>query len=221
MENNNQEKVAKKNTVLDIMSDNIDSLAEALSKAQATIENVSKDRQGYSYKYADLASCLDAVRKPLSDNGFSLSQIISQDEDKMPVLITLLIHKSGQWLKSTFPIESVVMKQGNPLQHLGAGITYIRRYALSAIVGLTQEDDDAQSLSKKEEKTLEITPSHQLKGLCVQHGLSPAEFTKFHKIVSDKPETVKHGVDNFALLKEQFESFKKEQLVEVENANTH
>ena len=156
---NNEINITKRNTVLDIMSDNIDSLAEALSKVQAVIENVSKDRQGYSYKYADLASCLDAIRKPLTDNGFSISQIISQDEDKRPVLITLLIHKSGQWLKSTFPIESVVMKQGNPLQHLGAGITYTRRYALSAMVGLTQDDDDAQSLTKKPESSPEVKAS--------------------------------------------------------------
>jgi hypothetical protein len=191
-------------TALDIMSDNIDSLAEALSKVQAVIENVSKDKKGYSYKYADLASCLDAIRKPLADNGFSISQIISQDEDKRPVLITLLIHKSGQWLKSTFPIESVVMKQGNPLQHLGAGITYTRRYALSAMVGLTQEDDDAQSLTKKPESSPEITASQELKSLCVQNGLSTEEFAKFHKIESAKPETVKYGVDNFIVLKERF-----------------
>lgn len=205
--------VYRKNTACDIMSDNIDSLAEALSKVQAVIENVSKDKKGYSYKYADLASCLDAVRKPLADNGFSISQIISQDEDKRPVLITLLIHKSGQWLKSTFPIESVVMKQGNPLQHLGAGITYTRRYALSAMVGLTQEDDDAQSLTKESKSSPEITASHELKSLCVQHDISAGEFAKFHKIDSAKPETVKYGVDNFSVLKERF--------LEASHADTH
>jgi hypothetical protein len=206
---NNQENavtvVYKKNTACDIMSDDISNLADALSKAQAAIENVSKDRQGYSYKYADLASCLDAIRKPLTDNGFSLSQIISQDGDKMPVLITLLMHKSGQWLKSIFPIESVVMKQGNPLQHLGAGITYTRRYALSAMVGLTQEDDDAQSLTKKPEVPSTLTVSQKFISLCSEHKLPAKEFAEFCGVNSEKPETVKQGIDNFIALKERFE----------------
>lgn len=199
-----------------LMSENIDCLAKALSKMQAAIENVSKDKQAYGYKYADLASCLAAVKKPLSENGFSISQLVGQDEDKNPLLITLLIHESGQWLKSTFPIENVVMKQCNSLQQLGAGLTYTRRYALSAIVGLTQEDDDAQSLPKKDpqsvlktpEKEHELSPAQKLKGLCLKHKLDIKEFTTFHEINSDTPETVKNGVENFELLKAKFENAK-------------
>lgn len=191
-----------------LMSENIDCLAKALSKMQAAIENVCKDKQAYGYKYADLASCLAAVKKPLAENGFSISQLVGQDEDKKPLLITLLIHESGQWLKSTFPIENVVMKQCNSLQQLGAGLTYTRRYALSAIVGLTQEDDDAQSITKKPEKTqgltLEVSEAQKFMGLCQQHNLDPKAFAKFHKINSDQPETVKKAVENFELLKKGF-----------------
>jgi hypothetical protein len=60
-----------------MMSEKIDCLAIALSKAQSVIENVGKDKQGYGYKYADLASCLEAIKKPLSDNGLSIVQPIS------------------------------------------------------------------------------------------------------------------------------------------------
>jgi hypothetical protein len=65
----------------------------------------------------------------------------------------LLIHESGQWIKSIFSIENVVTKNkqgvvtGNALQHFGAGVTYARRYALSSIIGLAQEDNDAQSFN--------------------------------------------------------------------------
>lgn len=187
-----------------LMSEKFESLAAALSKAQAAIENVSKDKQAYGYKYADLASCLAAVKKPLADNGLSVSQIVSQDKEGKQVLVTLLIHESGQWLKSIFALENVVMKQCNSLQQLGAGITYARRYALSAIVGLTQEDDDAQSVSKVVEKEQGLTVVKEFMNLCAQHKLDAKDFAKFHNIDSQHSETITNGIANFNSLKEQF-----------------
>jgi hypothetical protein len=209
MENNNNDA---------LMSNSIESLATALSKAQAAIENVSKDKQAYGYKYADLASCLAAVKKPLADNGLSVSQLVSQDKDGKQVLVTLLIHESGQWLKSIFAVENVVMKQCNSLQQLGAGLTYTRRYALSAIVGLTQEDDDAQSVSKIVRKEpglpgLIISPVEEFMSLCAEHDLNAREFAKFHNIDSQHSKTVENGIANFNSLKEQF--------LNAETTNTH
>lgn len=187
-----------------LMSEKIDALAIALSKAQSLIENVSKDKQAYGYKYADLASCLQAVKKPLADNGLSISQLVTQDRDNKQVLVTLLIHESGQWLKSVFGIENVVMKQCNSLQQIGAGITYARRYALSAIIGLTQEDDDGNSVPKfkKEEESKDLIS--ELMNLCNNNRVNIKEFTKFHNIDSSNIETVKSGIANFELLKKQF-----------------
>ena len=194
-----------------LMSEKIENLAVALSKAQAAIENVSKDKQGYGYKYADLASCLAALKKPLADNGLSVSQLVNQDKDGKQLLVTLLIHESGQWLKSILCIESVIVKNkkgevtGNSLQQLGAGLTYARRYALSAIVGLTQEDDDAQSVSSKVvEKEQGLTVVKEFMNLCAEHKLNAKDFAKFHNIDSQHSETITNGIANFNLLKEQF-----------------
>lgn len=189
-----------------LMSGEINALAGALSKAQAAIESVSKDKQAYGYKYADLASCLQAIKKPLSDNGLSISQLVTMDKDKQ-VLVTLLIHNSGQWLKSIFCIENVVMKQCNSLQQLGAGLTYARRYALSAIVGLTQEDDDAQSvpkIKKNEEASEKEETINKLITLCNADRLNVKDFTKLHGIDSGNIETVKNGIINFESLKKKF-----------------
>lgn len=205
MENNNNDA---------LMSNQIESLVEALSKAQSLIENVSKDKQAYGYKYADLASCLAAVKKPLADNGLSVSQIVSQDKDGKQVLVTLLMHKSGQWLKSIFALENVIMKQCNSLQQMGAGITYARRYALSAIVGLTQEDDDAQSVSSKViEKDQGLTVVKEFMNLCAEHKLNAKEFATFHNIDSKHSETITNGIANFNSLKEQF--------LNASNTSTH
>lgn len=195
MENNHTES---------LMSNKIDALATALSKAQSLIENVNKDKQAYGYKYADLASCLQAIKKPLADNGLSISQLVTQDKDNKQVLVTLLIHESGQWLKSVFGIENVVMKQCNSLQQIGAGITYARRYALSAIIGLTQEDDDGNSVPKFKKEDDNKEKINELITLCNSHRLNTKEFTKFHNIDSSNIETVIQGITNFELLKKKF-----------------
>lgn len=66
-----------------LMSEKIDCLTLALSKAQGQIENVFKDKLGAkgNYKYADLASCLDTIKGPLKDNGLAVSQLISETQD--------------------------------------------------------------------------------------------------------------------------------------------
>lgn len=148
-----------------LMSEKIDLIALALSKLQFEIENVNKDKtvvtQKFKYKYADLSSCIDVIKKSLRDNKMSISQLGSFDNNGKQILVTLLMHESGQWLKSIFYIhDNEESTTGNSLQKLGATLTYMRRYALSAIVGLTQEDDDAQSLTKNSNKVKEnLIPS--------------------------------------------------------------
>lgn len=187
----------------DLMSVEINELASALSKAQATIENVSKDKQAYGYKYADLASCLHIVKKPLADNGLSISQLISQDGDKH-ILITLLLHSSGQWLKSTFVIENVVMKQCNSLQQLGAGISYARRYTFSAIIGLAQEDDDAQSITPKKENSDAEKSAATLIALCHAKSVDPKKFAEHFKFTGKDLDKVNDAISNFPAKLEEY-----------------
>lgn len=119
-------------------------LAAALAKAQAAFPKVLKDREAkiesakatYSYKYSDLASLLDAVRKPLSDNGLALSQPIEITPTGM-VLHTMLLHSSGAHLDSYYPLAS----HDRP-QEMGSEITYSRRYTAGAILCIASEEDD-------------------------------------------------------------------------------
>ena len=123
-------------------SESIADLAAALSKAQASITGALKDSSNpfFKSKYADLASCWDACRKQLSDNGLAVIQTIEINEGRA-VLVTTLAHSGGEWIKSYCPI---LTKDDSP-QGQGSGITYARRYALAAIVGLAQIDDDAEA----------------------------------------------------------------------------
>lgn len=126
---------------MEIMSADISKLAEALSKMQGCVTGVTKDKVAkagsYSYKYADLADVWDMVRKPLAENGLSVTQTYHENDNHI-VLITMLMHSSGQWIRSTLKI----ITQGLKIQQIGSEMTYNRRYALSAILGIAADDDD-------------------------------------------------------------------------------
>lgn len=123
-------------------SENINELAAALAKAQGQITGALKDSSNpfFKSKYADLASCWDACRKPLSENGLAVIQSTAEKDGHLYV-VTTLAHASGQWMRGWLPVKT---KDDSP-QGQGSGLTYARRYALAAIVGLAQIDDDAEA----------------------------------------------------------------------------
>jgi hypothetical protein len=132
------------------MSEKLNDLFAALSKFQGELENASKGKQGHGYKYADLAECINVAKPHLAANGLAVSQMLGSDEQGKQTMITLLSHSSGQWISSEFVMVNAVLQGGsgkNPAQVLGSAITYQRRYAYAAIIGLAQEDDDAASVS--------------------------------------------------------------------------
>ena len=130
---------------------NVGELAAALAKAQAAFPKVVKDRVAkiktssgqYEYAYADLASILEAVRRPLADNGLAIIQRmgIYDNVDGSSyaglLLVTEVLHTSGARISSTYPLT----KHDRP-QETGSEITYARRYALSALLGIASEEDD-------------------------------------------------------------------------------
>jgi hypothetical protein len=142
-----------------MQSETIGALAAALSKAQADITGALKDSSNpfFKSKYADLASCWDACRKQLAANNLCVIQTTDLDDlTNQTVLKTILAHSSGEWVKSITPI----LTKDNSPQAQGSGITYARRYALAAIVGLAQVDDDAEAAQGR--KPLTVDPRGDL-----------------------------------------------------------
>lgn len=133
-------------------SEQLNELAAALSKAQGQIEGAKKDSANpfFKSKYADLASVWEACRKPLTENGLSIIQCPEESENGIAIE-TMLLHSSGQWKSSRYsmPVSKI------DAQAVGSAITYGRRYALAAMVGVAPEDDDgnAAAKGKPEEKT--------------------------------------------------------------------
>ena len=130
---------------MSMQSENINELAAAIAKAQGEIINPLKDSDNtyFKSKYADLSAVLEVCRGPLSKNGLAVIQFPDIVAEK-PVLTIIITHSSGQWIKT-----SAILPLHKPgAQEVGSCITYFRRYSLAAILGIYQEDDDAETAQK-------------------------------------------------------------------------
>jgi hypothetical protein len=138
-------------------SETVSQIAAALARAQAELENPEKSltatipspfprEEGRTFRYASLASGLEIVRKCLGKHEIATVQATAIDrESGLIQLTTTLILGSGEWLSSDWPVCPV--NETAAPQRMGAALTYARRYALFALVGIAGEDDlDAPEL---------------------------------------------------------------------------
>jgi hypothetical protein len=138
-------------------SETIGAIAAALAKAQGELTNPEKSlvatirspfarEADHSFRYASLASGLDIVRKSLGCHEIATIQTTAIDNDSGQIrLTTLLAHASGEWISSDWPVCPIT-DTVSP-HRMGAALTYARRYALFALVGIAGEDDlDAPDL---------------------------------------------------------------------------
>jgi hypothetical protein len=125
-------------------SEQINELASALVafkkacppiKKESTVKVATKTGSSYSFEYADLSTIDSAINEPLTANGLAVSQLVEEPG----VLTTILLHSSGQFIstRSVLPPGNVSDKQA-----IGGVITYLRRYALTAILGIVADEDD-------------------------------------------------------------------------------
>jgi hypothetical protein len=142
-------------------SSSIGSLAAALAKAQielvnpeksmiATIQADGKGRGEQIFRYAPLSSGLDIVRKTLGKHEIAAVQATAIDHEAGIIRVTTrLCHSSGEWIASDWPV-CPLDDMARP-KRMGAALTYARRYALFALVGIAGEDDlDAPDLNAPE-----------------------------------------------------------------------
>lgn len=114
-------------------------LYTALAKAQAEFLPIEKNREGQDgnrrFPYADLEEIIKKTRPALTKNGLAVIQL-PQLVEKGHILITILAHQDGGTIQSEMRIPEL-----GELKKFGGGITYLRRYAYQAVVGVTADDD--------------------------------------------------------------------------------
>lgn len=166
-----------------IMSEQVDQLAAAMVKAQGALPVIPKTKQAkiatknggeYRYSYADLEDVVTATRPILRDNGLCVKQYPTAAG-----LITLVMHESGQYVGA----EMVLAPQDTP-QGQGSALTYARRYAYCAALGIVADEDDdataAQHATAGSDDTPRPWPTERVK----PEGKA-AEWAEFKMIHSD------------------------------------
>lgn len=139
-------------------SETIIELSKAFAKMQKELEQPFKNANNpfFKSKYVPLENVVDSITRASSKHGLSFTQFPSSDENGNVTVGTMVMHESGEWIEYD-PICLKPVK--NDPQAVGSAITYAKRYALSAIFGITSDNDDdgneAMQLGKAASKTIQ------------------------------------------------------------------
>ena len=133
---------------------------KSLSTFQKECPVIHKGTTGYGYSYADLPAIFEVINPLLEKHGLGFTQPICGTKVK-----TILFHvETGETIESETDIpQGVSLAKMNEFQVLGSAITYIRRYALSSMLGvITDKDTDAsgEQTSKQPKKEV-LSPKHE------------------------------------------------------------
>lgn len=121
-------------------SENITELLAALAEAQFEFPTMPKSSKAYGYNYTDLDTIVQMTKPILHKHGLAYIQSVGGGGERV-TLTTRLFHKSGQYIEDTAAIPEITGAKNNAAQLLGMGITYMRRYALCAMLGITSDED--------------------------------------------------------------------------------
>jgi hypothetical protein len=132
-------------------SETIGKLAEALAAAQGEMQPIPRTKENpyFKSKYADLAAVVQATTPILAKHGLAVAQFPGYKANAVDgateVLTTIVMHSSGEWVSDQMPL----LMSKRDAQGLGSAVTYARRYAYGAAVGIvTDDDDDGQQASQ-------------------------------------------------------------------------
>jgi hypothetical protein len=135
-------------------SEKIDLISKALVEAQKGFGSAIKGSKNPYFKssYADMSSVVEAIKEPLNKAGIAYIQLVTSGEKD--VVETILLHESGQFISTE---TKIYCTKPNDPQAFGSGITYTKRYALQAALGLPSEDDDGNAASQKTKEPVNKT----------------------------------------------------------------
>lgn len=178
-------------------SESIAKLVAALAKAQSEFPAIPRDKTvqvrtktggTYTFAYAPLDTIMDKIRPALKSNGLAFMQSLNGES-----LSTTLLHTSGEWLASD-PMPVRVADSGP--QAFGSAITYARRYALTAILGLVTEDDDDGNAAEGNTATASTSRITPISGSLAS--LSKEEQQKARETAADLVDLWQQGKEHAA-----------------------
>lgn len=122
-------------------SENITELLVALEAVQSELPTMPKNTPAYGYKYADLDTITQTIKPILHKHGIAYLQTIGGASQEQVTLTTRVFNTKGQYIEDTAFLPIITSTKNNAAQTLGMSITYMRRYALCAMLGITSDED--------------------------------------------------------------------------------
>jgi hypothetical protein len=156
-------------------------LLKSLALFQQEVPVIHKGSQGYGYSYADLPAIFEVINPLMQKHGLGFTQSV----DGTKLTTTVFHADSGEMITASADIPmNVELKGMNAYQVLGSAITYMRRYQLSAMLGLvTDKDTDAASNAKPITHMLNAAPAAPAKPKALP-ALTPEDSDKWAKAIA-------------------------------------
>lgn len=127
---------------------------------------ITKNAQGYGYKYTDIAE----IHNWLEEQGYQYQQYVEViDGNDYIVTIPIIDGEEQPPMRGCRIVTAPLNGKNNPAQEQGAAITYARRYSLLMAFGLATTDDDAECLTTSiENQKINMTKVRSLESKCVE-----------------------------------------------------
>ena len=173
--------------------------------------NLKKEKDGYGYKYTELAKINEWI---YSHEGWSYTQRIVPKIvcDKIVDYIVTSVTKDGKTedIQGCRVVQATLQGKSNPAQEQGSALTYARRYSLLMAFGLATEDDDAQSLTRENNKPTLTADRPELQGIHPQKSTKEQLITRLDELMRESAIPESYVRDKFEV--EKLESLTKEQI---------
>lgn len=174
-------------------STSISAIAKALAAVSADLRNPAMDatNPGFKSKFISLVGLIDSLRGPLHAHGIVVLQPVSSPVAGRVRVTTTLLHSSGEWMSSTADLAS-----GATAQSFGTAVSYLRRYTLQAMLGVSGDadaDDDGEA-----ERLAALKP---VKGAVKKSVTTAATTAPVNRVDFDSTSTTSTGADVFVVLK--------------------
>lgn len=139
-----------------IQSENITELLASLVELQSELPTMPKNKMAYNYKYTDLDTIVQTVKPLLKKYNLAYMQSVGGLTADAITLTTRLFNNKGEYIEDTVALPVIASQKNNSAQTLGMAITYMRRYTLCAMLGITSDEDvDACNSEPKQEQKQE------------------------------------------------------------------
>lgn len=126
-------------------SESISKLLSGLMDVQREIPTMPKNAK-VSYKqthycYTDLDTITSVIKPILARHDIAYMQSVGMNEQGQNILTTRIFNRDGEYIEDSTTLPIIQGVNNNSAQTLGMAITYMRRYALCAMFGITSDED--------------------------------------------------------------------------------